>query len=76
VEEETSESQLRRCRRARKPNPKYANISLVKGPNIKEPSTHEEACQKTMEKEMQALVQNKTLELVTKPMDAKSISYK
>jgi len=43
VEEETLEPQLRRSKRARKPNPKYANAALIKGVSIKEPSTYEEA---------------------------------
>ena len=43
VEEETSKPNLRRSKRARKSHPKYANAAVVEGPNIKEPSTYEEA---------------------------------
>jgi len=46
VEEETSEPHLRRSKRTRKQNPKYANAVLVEGPSITEPSTYEEARQK------------------------------
>jgi len=46
VEEETSEPQLRRSTRTRKPNPKYANVALIEGPNIKEVRTYKEAYQK------------------------------
>ena len=75
----TSPIQLRRSTRMKKKNPKYANIAVVE--EQKEPASFEEASQKAewrkaMEEEMKALVENQTWDLVPKPKDVKSISYK
>lgn len=69
---------LRRSSRARKSNPRYANIAIVEA---KEPETFEEAIQipewkKAMAEEIAALQQNQTWELVPKPKDANPISCK
>lgn len=75
------ESPLRRSKRTRKPNPKYANAALVEDIGVKEPNSFEEANQskewrKAMEEEMQALLQNETWDIVPKPKDVKPISCK
>ena len=70
---------LRRSTRARKPNPKYANATIVaKIDSIKELELFEEALQnwewtKAMEEEIVALERNQTWKLVPKPKDVKPI---
>ncbi|KAJ7962838.1 Retrovirus-related Pol polyprotein from transposon TNT 1-94 [Quillaja saponaria] len=77
----TQQSQPRRSTRIRKPNTKYANATIAKEVDAKEPETYEEASQNTvwivaMEEEIAALEQNQTWELVPKPRDVKPISCK
>lgn len=65
----------------RKLNLRYTNAIVVEENNIKELDTFEEVIEnyhwmKAMEKEIAALKQNQTWNLVPKPNDTKSISYK
>lgn len=79
-EEERDQSpMLRRSTRRSKPNPKYANATLVE--DVKEPSTYEEASERkewrqAMEEEISALKQNETWDLVPRTKDRKPISCK
>ena len=57
--------QLRRSIKIRKPNPKYANATLIENSGIRECSAYEEVAQSKewrdeMEEEMKALKQNET----------------
>lgn len=68
-EETTSQPQLRRSSRQRKPNPRYANAALAEEDQVRELLTYEEASQsvdwqRAMEDEIQALKENQTLDLV------------
>ena len=56
--------------RIQKPNSKYANTTLIENNGIREHNTYKEVTQfkelrDTMEKEMKALKQNETWELVS-----------
>ena len=64
-EETTSQPQLRRSSRQRKPNPRYANAALAEEDQVRELLTYEEASQsvdwqRAMEDEIQALKENQT----------------
>lgn len=71
---------LRRSTRVRRPNPRYANASIVESntcepKSFKQSSTKQEWVQ-AMEEEMAALIRNRTWELVPKPTGVKPISCK
>lgn len=73
--------QLRRSKREKRPNPKYANAAIIEEVGLKEPTSFEEASQNkewkhAMDEEIQALKQNETWELVPKPEGVKPISCK
>ncbi|KAE8720906.1 tir-nbs resistance protein [Hibiscus syriacus] len=79
TEESIPQSQLRRSTRIRRPNPKYANATIIE--EATEPETFEEASQSSewmtaMKEEIDALQQNKTWDLVPKIKDVKPISCK
>ncbi|PHT38082.1 hypothetical protein CQW23_21655 [Capsicum baccatum] len=72
---------IRRSTRVPKPNPKYANATILEEVDSKEPETFEEASQKpertkTMKEENSTLEQNQTWDLVLKSREVKPISYK
>ncbi|CAN1187372.1 Retrovirus-related Pol polyprotein from transposon TNT 1-94 [Linum perenne] len=84
-ESETQEAEdlpeLRRSRRQRRANPKYANAALIEEAIINEPNTFEEASLKkewlkAMKEEIDALDHNETWDLVPKPEGVKPISCK
>ncbi|CAN1849719.1 Retrovirus-related Pol polyprotein from transposon TNT 1-94 [Linum perenne] len=84
-ESETQEAEdlpeLRRSRRQRRANPKYANAALIEEAIINEPNTFEEASLKkewlkAMKEEIDALDYNETWDLVPKPEGVKPISCK
>lgn len=75
----TSPSILKRSRRVKRPNPKYANVVVVE--EDKEPMTFQEVSKKAkwrlaMKEEMKALVKNQSWDLIPKPKDVKPISCK
>ena len=79
TEESTPTSQLRRLKRTRLSNPKYANATIVEEATIVEPKTFEEASHdsqwiEAMKEEIDALEWNQTWDLVSKPRDVKPIS--
>ncbi|CAL1391452.1 unnamed protein product [Linum trigynum] len=71
--------ELRRSKRPRRSNPKYANAAIIE--EEKEPTSYEEASKhekwrKAMKEEIRALIENETWEIVPKPMNAQPISCK
>ncbi|KAE8723067.1 PLAC8 family protein [Hibiscus syriacus] len=79
TEESIPQSQLRRSTRIRRPNPKYANASIIE--EATELETFEEASKSSewmtaMKEEIDALQQNKTWDIVPKIKDVKLISCK
>ena len=64
-----------------KPNPKYANTTLLEDSGIRKPSTYEEAVQSrewrdAMKEEIKAIRQNETWELVPPSTGTQPISCK
>ncbi|KAE8711941.1 Detected protein of unknown function [Hibiscus syriacus] len=79
IEELIPQSQLQMSTRIRKPNPKYANATIIE--EAREPETFEEASQSSewmiaMKEEIDALQQNQTWDLVPKIKYVKPISCK
>jgi len=48
IVEEALRPYLRTSWRTQKPNPTYANATLVEGPHVKEPTSFKKACQKIL----------------------------
>ncbi|KAE8732274.1 hypothetical protein F3Y22_tig00002237pilonHSYRG01326 [Hibiscus syriacus] len=79
TEESIPQSQLRRSTIIRRPNPKYANATIIE--EATEPETFEEASKSSewmtaMKEEIDALQQNQTWDIVPKIKDVKPISCK